>query len=76
MPPVHLAVPEKHFGLTLFLVFFDRCGNCGLASSATGGARPQFPSRDSDADRRKKETRAGNILLQLPPMSYILALFI
>jgi hypothetical protein len=22
----HLAVPEKPFGLTLFLRFFDRCG--------------------------------------------------
>ena len=37
-----LAVPEKPFGLTLILRFFDRCGNCGLASSAAGSARPQF----------------------------------
>ncbi len=40
---VRLAVPEKCCGLTLILAFFDRCGNCGFASSATGSARPQFP---------------------------------
>ena len=45
MPPVHLAVREEHFGLTLFLVFFDRCGNCEFPSSATGGGNPQFPVR-------------------------------
>ena len=44
-PPVRLAVPEKPFGLTLFLRFFDRCGNCVLAFSATCSARPQFPVR-------------------------------
>ena len=37
-----LAVPGKRFGLTLILAFFDRCGNCGLAFSAAGSARPQF----------------------------------
>ena len=37
-----LAVPGKRFGLTLILAFSDRCGNCGLASSAAGSARPQF----------------------------------
>ena len=41
--PVHLAVPEKHFSLTLILVFFDRCGKGALASSATGSARAPFP---------------------------------
>ena len=40
---VRLAVPEKCCGLTRILAFFDRCGNCGFASSATGSARPQFP---------------------------------
>ena len=33
-----LAVPEKHCGLLLILVFFDRCGNHKPASSATGSA--------------------------------------
>ena len=36
MPPVHLAVPEKPFGLTLILRFFDRCGNSGFASEPSG----------------------------------------
>ena len=39
----HLAVPEKVFGLTLILRFFDRCGNCALPSSATGSGNAQFP---------------------------------
>ena len=39
---VRLAVPGKHIGLTLFLVFSDRCGNCRFPSSATGGGNPQF----------------------------------
>ena len=34
--PVHLAVPEKHFSLTLILVFFDRCGK---------GVSPSYPRR-------------------------------
>ena len=38
-----LAVPEKRIGLTLTLAFFDRCGNCVFASSATGSAKSQFP---------------------------------
>ena len=42
-PPVHLAVPEKPFGLTLILRLFDRCGNTGFASSATGSAKPAIP---------------------------------
>ena len=37
-----LAVPEKPFGLTLILRFFDRCGNCGPPLSAAGGGGPQF----------------------------------
>ena len=32
------AVPEKIFGLTLILDFFDRCTQTPLAVSATGGA--------------------------------------
>ena len=44
-PPVHLAVPEKPFGLTLILRLFDRCGNTGFASSASGSAKPAFPVR-------------------------------
>ncbi len=39
----HLAVPEKPVGLSLFLRFFDRCGNCGLPASAPGSGSPQFP---------------------------------
>ena len=37
-----LAVPEKPFGLSLILRFFDRCGNCGPPLSAAGGGGPQF----------------------------------
>ena len=35
-PPVRLTVPEKHFRLTLILVFFDRCGK---------GVSPSYPRR-------------------------------
>ena len=38
------AVPEKIFGLTLVLDFFDRCTHCALAASATGSARARGPS--------------------------------
>ena len=38
----HLAVPEKPFGLTPFLRFFDRCGNSVPPSSAPGSGGPQF----------------------------------
>ena len=38
-----LAVPEKPFGLTRSLRFFDRCGHSGIASSAPGGGMPQCP---------------------------------
>ena len=41
--PVHLAVPEKPVGLALILGIFDRCGNSGFASSATGSAKPESP---------------------------------
>ena len=44
-PPVRLAVPEKPFGLTLILRFFDRCGKRALALSATGSAKALFPVR-------------------------------
>ena len=37
-----LAVPEKRFGLTLILAFFDRCGNCDPPASAAGGGGSQF----------------------------------
>ena len=43
--PVHLAVPENCCGLALFLAVFDRCGNPGFASSATGSTKPEFPVR-------------------------------
>ena len=43
---VRLAVPEKPFGLTLFLRFFDRCGKGTSPSSATGGGLVPFPSLD------------------------------
>ena len=39
----HLAVPGKHFGLALILVFSDRCGKSAIASSATGSAMTLFP---------------------------------
>ena len=52
---IHLAVPEKCVGLPLILAFFDRCGNSGFASSATGGAKPQFPlGRGAFKERRLK----------------------
>ena len=35
-PPVRLTMPEKHFRLTLILVFFDRCGK---------GVSPSYPRR-------------------------------
>ena len=40
---IHLAVPEKCCGLTLFLAFFDRCGKGTSPSSATGGGLVPFP---------------------------------
>ena len=46
-----LAVPEKIFGLTLYLDFFDRCANAVLAVSAAGGARRRCPRlRRSDSN--------------------------
>jgi hypothetical protein len=39
------AVPEKIFGLTLILDFFDRCTQTPLAVSATGGARAFGPKQ-------------------------------
>ena len=69
--PVHLAVPEKPFGLTLILRFFDRCGNSGFTSSATGSAKPEFPvrgegwktgDRKGEAERRAPlRDQAGSI---------------
>ena len=41
----HLAVPEKPFGLTPVLRFFDRCGNCALPFSVPGSGSAQFPRR-------------------------------
>ena len=40
-----LAVPEKHFGFTLILVFSDRCGKSVLPSSATGSGSTLSSSR-------------------------------
>lgn len=40
---IHLAVPKEPFGLTHFLRFFDRCGKCEPAFSATGSAGTLFP---------------------------------
>ena len=40
---VPLAVPDKIFGLTLFLDFIDRCAHYALAFSATGSARARGP---------------------------------
>ena len=48
--PLRLAVPENPIGLSLILGIFDRCGNSGFASPATGSAKPQFP----DAGRGKE----------------------
>ena len=42
---LHLAVPGKHIGLTLILVFSDRCGKSTIASSAPGSAMALFPLR-------------------------------
>ena len=39
---IHLAVPKEPFGLTHFLRFFDRCGKCEPAFSATGSAGTLF----------------------------------
>ena len=39
-----LRYPKIRSGLRFSLQFY-RCGNCGLASSAAGSARPQFPRR-------------------------------
>ena len=36
---IPVAVPEKNYGLSLFLVFFDRCHSLLLAVSAAGSAR-------------------------------------
>ena len=44
-PPARLAVPENPVGLALILGIFDRCGNPGFASSATGSAKPESPLR-------------------------------
>ena len=41
----HLAVPEKPFGLTRALRFFDRCGTSARPFSATGSGRALVPSR-------------------------------
>ena len=38
------AVPEKSFGLTHFLAFFDRGTHCALASSAAGSAQARDPT--------------------------------
>jgi hypothetical protein len=51
-------VPEKCFRLTLTFAFFDRCGNSGFASSATGSAKPQFPFQGS----QKGNTFISNII--------------
>ena len=40
---IRLAVPGKCRARRRSLAFFDRCGNCGFAASAPGGAKPQFP---------------------------------
>ena len=47
----HLAVPGKHFGLALILVFSDRCGKSALPSSATGSGSTLFPRADGDAQK-------------------------
>ena len=70
-PPVHLAVPENPVGLALILGIFDRCGNSGFASSATGSAKPEFPvrgegwktgDRKGEAERRAPlRDQAGSI---------------
>ena len=54
--PVRLAVPENCCGLTLFLAVFERCGNSGFTSSATGSAKPEFPERGEGLGEREKST--------------------
>ena len=51
---VRLAVPEKPFGLTLILRFFDRCGKGTSPSSATGGGLAPSPSLDPPSFKRPK----------------------
>ena len=51
-----LAVPEKCIGLTLILAFFDRCGNSGFPSSATGGGNPQFPFAGEPTRRKTPQS--------------------
>ena len=56
--PVRLAVPENPVGLALILGIFDRCGNSGFASSATGSAKPEFTLRGG----RQHGTPRANVL--------------
>ena len=61
-----LAVPEKRCGLTLFLAFFDRCGNSAFALSATGSAKPQFPL-DRGAHKEREPLRPS-VSTGAPPL--------
>ena len=55
---LHLAVPGKHIGLTLILVFSDRCGKSTIASSAPGSAMALFPLRGERQVRKAAILRA------------------
>ena len=51
-----LAVPEKPFGLSLILRFFDRSGSKAIAFSATGSAKAFDPN-----ELRSPEQNSENI---------------
>ncbi len=55
---LHLAVPGKHIGLTLILVFSDRCGKSTIASSAPDSAMALFPRRGERQVRKAAILRA------------------
>ena len=61
-----LAVPEKRCGLTLFLAFFDRCGNSVFALSATGSAKPQFPL--GRGAQKEREPLRPSVSTGAPPL--------
>ena len=66
---LHLAVPGKCCRHTLIFAFFDRCGNCGLAFSATGSARPQFPRRGRQGRATARVARTEDAPIGLRPLS-------
>ena len=73
-----LAVPGECCGLTLFLAFSDRCGNCELASSATDSASPQFPRQrqglchpEARGDEESRGDDVGAAISRPPPVQTV-----